>query len=191
MRLRRDNVGTMDTPTIETQRLLLRVPREHDLDAWSAFMADAEATRFLGGPQGRAAAWRGMATMVGSWALRGCGFLSVIEKASGQWVGRVGPWQPEGWPGTEVGWGIAPAFQRRGYAMEAAVAAIDWSFENLGWTEVIHCIDPENLASKALAKRLGSRLLRNEPDLQPFGIPVEVWGQTNAAWRTNRASFPT
>ena len=32
--------------------------------------------------------------------------FSVIEKDSGRWIGRIGPWQPEGWPGTEVGWSL-------------------------------------------------------------------------------------
>jgi hypothetical protein len=38
--------------------------------------------------------------MAGAWAMQGFAMLSVIEKATGRWVGRAGPWQPEGWPGT-------------------------------------------------------------------------------------------
>lgn len=38
----------------------------------------------------------------GAWTIRGFSMFSVIEKDSGQWIGRLGPWQPEGWPGTEV-----------------------------------------------------------------------------------------
>lgn len=181
----------MPTPVLETERLILRVPEEADLDAWAAFMADPDATRFLGGVQGRAGAWRGLATMVGSWALRGSGFLSVIEKASGQWVGRVGPWHPEEWPGTEVGWGIASAHQRRGYAVEAAAASIDWAFAHLGWTEVIHCIDADNVASRKVAEKLGSRLLRHWPSLQPFDQPVDIWGQSRDEWAVNRQALRT
>ena len=109
----------------------------------------------------------------------------------GEWeLGRPGrTWFPEEWPGTEVGWGIAAAFQRRGYAVEAAAASIDWAFEHLGWHQVIHCIDAENLASKAVADRLGSRLVGHEPDLQPFGTPVEVYGQSKAEWAVNRRTL--
>src|SRR5690606_38196051 len=82
-------------------RLLLRVPRREDFEAWATFMADEEATRHIGGLQPRPVAWRGLAAMVGSWHLQGYAMFSVIEKASGQWIGRVGPWQPEGWPGPE------------------------------------------------------------------------------------------
>src|SRR3712207_5977714 len=112
-------------PTLETARLILRPPVEADLEGWAEFMADEEAARFVGGVQSRPAAWRGMATMTGSWALRGFGMFSVVERESGRWVGRLGPWMPEGWPGTEVGWGVHPAFQGRGYAVEGSIAAID------------------------------------------------------------------
>ena len=114
----------MAEPVIETERLLLRPPRREDLDGWAELMADPENSRFIGGPVARAGAWRGMAAMAGSWALYGFGMFSLIEKASGRWVGRVGPWQPEEWPGTEVGWGIVKPAWGRGYATEAAVATI-------------------------------------------------------------------
>jgi RimJ/RimL family protein N-acetyltransferase len=173
-------------PVLETERLLLRLPEERDFDAWAAFMADPEASRFVGGVQSRAAAWRGFAAVVGCWTLRGCGFFSVIDKASGRWAGRVGPWHPEGWPGTEVAWGIAPEFQRRGYGAEAAASAMDFAFDSLGWSEIVHCIEPQNVASIALASKLGSRLLRREIDLQPFDIDVDVYGQSREEWAKNR-----
>ena len=56
---------------------------------------------------------------------------------------------PEGWPGTEVGWSFRRAAWGQGYATEAATAAIDWAFAQLGWDDVIHCIAPENVASQA------------------------------------------
>ena len=49
----------------------------------------------------------GLMTMIGSWHATGFAMFSVIEKSSGRWVGRLGPWMPEGWPGPEVGWAIA------------------------------------------------------------------------------------
>ena len=171
-------------PTLETERLILRPPVEADLDGWAAFAADERSARFVGGVQPRAAAWRSMAAMTGSWALKGFGMFSVIEKASGRWVGRLGPWSPEGWPGTEVGWGVLTEVQGRGYASEGATAAIDWAFDALEWTDVIHCIDPDNTPSQRLAQRLGSRL-RGPTQLPPpyEGLPAEIWGQTRDQWR--------
>ena len=105
-------------------------------------MQDAETCRFIGGQQPRALAWRGFLTMVGAWHIQGFAMFSVLEKATGAWVGRVGPWQPDGWPGPEVGYTIVRAAWGKGYAPEAAAAAMDWAFDHLGWTEVIHTHRP-------------------------------------------------
>ena len=109
---------TMRTPgpTLETNRLLLRPPQSEDVAAWTAFAADEETMRHLGGVEPRSAAWRSICTVAGAWTLRGFSMFSVIEKATGRWVGRLGPWMPEGWLGTEVGWGLAREVWGRGYA---------------------------------------------------------------------------
>ena len=174
-------------PQLETPRLLLRLPRQADFEAWAAFLADEEATRHIGGLQPRALAWRGLAAMVGAWHLKGFAMFSVIEKATGDWIGRVGPWQPEGWPGTEVGWSIVRDRWGRGYAPEAATACTDWAFATLGWDEVIHTIAPGNAKSKAVAARLGSTFFRMGRLPEPqHELPVEVWGQSRAQWRARR-----
>ena len=146
-------------------------------------MAD-DATRFIGGPQPRSTAWRGFMSMAGSWSLLGYAMFSVVEKSTGDWVGRIGPWVPDGWPGTEVGWGLIPAAHGKGYAVEAATASIDWAFDHLGWTDVIHCIDPENTASQLVAQRLGSVNRGPGRMPEPFqDYPIDIWGQTREAWR--------
>ena len=159
----------------ETERLLLRPTNAEDLDGWAELMADPEASRFIGGPVPRAAAWRGLMTMAGAWSLQGFAMFSMIEKASGRWIGRTGPWQPEGWPGTEVGWGVIASAQGQGFAYEAAVATIDWAFDNLGWNDVIHCIDPANTPSQRLAERLGSANRGSGKLPPPFqDFPVDI-----------------
>jgi RimJ/RimL family protein N-acetyltransferase len=176
---------------IVTPRLILRQPRLSDLDAWAAFMADGEATRHIGGVQSRPMVWRVLATMAGAWAIAGCSMFSVLERSSGEWVGRLGPWRPEGWPGTEVGWGIRREYWGRGYATEGAIAAIDWAFAELGWTEVIHTIAPDHQDSQAVARRLGSTRLRPGRLPPPFDqIDVDLWGQTRAQWQAQRARLP-
>ena len=177
----------MSGPVLETSRLLLRPPVEDDLDGWAALMADAAAARFIGGPQRRPVAWRGMAAVAGCWALRGFGMFSVLERAGGRWVGRVGPWQPEGWPGPEIGWGLIPECWGRGYATEAAAAAADWALAALGWSEFIHLIAPENTASAAVAARLGSTLRGPARMPEPFeDRRVDLWGQSAERWRAHR-----
>lgn len=173
---------------IETERLLLRPPRIEDFDAYADKMADAEGSRFIGGPQLRAVAWRGFLAQAGAWMIQGFSMFSVIEKTSGQWIGRLGPWQPDGWPGPEIGWGLVRSAWGKGYACEGTVAAIDWTFEHLGWTEMIHSIHPDNHASQKLAQRLGSTLRGPGKLPAPFeDAPIEIWGQTRAQWLRRRA----
>ena len=176
-------------PTLETARLLLRPPLRADFEPWAAFQADPVAARFIGGAQPRETTWRIFRSMAGAWALDGFAMFSVIEKASGAWIGRVGPWMPLGWPGTEVGWGLAQAAQGQGYAREAAIACIDWAFDTLGWEDVIHVIDPANLASRKVAEALGSNN-RGPGKLPPpfHASTVDIWGQTRAAWRARRGT---
>lgn len=178
----------MIPPILQTERLVLRGVEQQDLDGWAELMADPDSARFIGGTVNRAQAWRGMAAMTGSWTLKGFGMLSVVEKATGRWIGRLGPWQPEGWPGTEVGWGLLKSAWGQGYAAEGATAAIDWAFANLGWKEVIHVIDFDNAPSIALAKRLGSTDRgRCELPAPLDKYNVHAWGQSRDQWLARRA----
>lgn len=184
-------VFTAPGPTLETERLILRPTAAADFEAWAAFMADEEVTRYLGGVQARSVAWRGMLQVAGAWSVQGYSMFSVIEKASGRWVGRLGPWKPEGWPGTEVGWGLAREAWGKGYAMEGAVASIDWAFDHQGWTEVIHSIESGNLASRRVAERLGSVIVRSEPLPAPYeDHVVDIWRQSREEWRARRPGLP-
>jgi len=176
---------------LQTARLTLRSLRMEDFEPWAAMMADTEAARFLGGLQVRAVAWRGFMTMAGAWQLQGFAMFSVIERATGRWVGRVGPWHPEGWPGREIGWAIIRPCWGRGYATEGAAASLDWAFDVLGWSEVIHSIAPDNLASQAVATRLGSNNRGPGRLPAPFETTrIDIWAQTRAEWRARRAHRP-
>ena len=179
----------MPGPNLETERLILRPPLAEDAESWQAFVADEEVNRFLGGVQSVHVAWRGLRVIAGCWALDGFAMFSVVEKASGRWIGRIGPWRPEGWPGNEIGWGLARSAWGKGYATEAARASIDWAFDHLGWTDVIHVIDPANTASAAVAQRLGATN-RGPGRLPPpyEASSVDIWGQTRAQWRERHAA---
>jgi RimJ/RimL family protein N-acetyltransferase len=96
---------------------------------------------------------------------------------------------PEGWPGTEVGWGIIRDCWGRGYAVEGATAAIDWAFDELGWSEVIHAIASTNSASQAVARKLGSELIGPAQLPEPIDTTVEIWGQSHAAWNARRTAI--
>lgn len=173
---------------IETARLILRLPRLEDFGGYAELLGDEEAARYIGGPLVRAAAWRKFLQQPGAWLVQGFGMFSVIDRATGAWLGQLGPWRPEGWPGNEVGWAFRRSAWGRGYATEAAVPAIDWAFATLGWDKMIHCIDPANTASQALAQRLGSTRQSHGRLPPPYqDHETEIWGQTREQWRAHRA----
>jgi RimJ/RimL family protein N-acetyltransferase len=160
--------------TLATERLVLRMFRESDLDAYAQMCADPEVMRYITGvPMTRDEAWRNMALVLGHWQLRGFGLWAVEERASGLLAGRVGCWQPEGWPGLEVGWSLLRAFWGLGYATEAAQAALNHAFVGLRQTHVISLIQPENARSVRVARRLG---MRREGQADLLGYAVLVYG---------------
>ena len=171
-------------PLIETARLKLRPWRGADIAPNSAMLSDPGTARFIaadGKPvTTELAGWRNAAVMSGHWALHGFGMFVVEEKSSGHFVGRVGPWFPPGWPGFEVGWGIASGFRGKGYAVEAARASIDWSFATFDLDRIVHCIDQENTASQAVARRLGAEK-GHAFDL--FGQVADVWITLRDKWQ--------
>ena len=100
----------MDTPpTLTTERLTIRPFALRDFDAYAAMLADPLVTRYLGagGTLGREEAWRHLAMLIGHWELRGFGMWAVTERGRDEMIGRVGFFEPEGWPGFEIGWTFA------------------------------------------------------------------------------------
>ena len=150
-------------PSLDTSRLRLRQPAASDLNAYASLCADAEVMRYVGdrGPLTREDAWRQLAMLIGHWALRGYGMWVVEELGSRAFVGRVGLNYPEGWPEPEVAWALARPYWGRGYAFEAATAALRVAFGMLGWSRACSLIVPLNLRSIRLAERLGERFERN------------------------------
>ena len=174
----------VEGPVIETKRLKLRMWQESDIEPNTAMLADPASGRFItadGEPvTDTYVGWRNATIMSGHWLLHGVGMFVVEEKSSGKFAGRVGPWCPPGWPGFEVGWGIARGFRSKGYAVEAARAAIDWSFASFELDEIIHCIDQENTASQGVARRLGAEKGRA---FDLFGHVADVWVTRRSKWQ--------
>jgi RimJ/RimL family protein N-acetyltransferase len=149
-------------PELATERLRLRGLRADDLEAYSRMYAEPDVMRFLedGQPLDRSAAFRSMAVHLGHWHLRGYGQWALEDRATGELVGRAGLWQPEGWPGLEVGWLLARGSWGRGFATEAGRAATDYAFRMVGAETVISLIRPDNHASIRVAERIGESYLR-------------------------------
>ncbi len=162
------------TLRLETPRLILRPPAPRDMQASVAFFMD-ERSQYAGGHVGRFHAFKQFAHLLGHWQIKSFGLWTVTLKGSDDAIGMVGPFFPEGWPETEFGWLIFEG-EGKGYAFEAAQAALADARDRLGWTDIVHYIAPENARSITLAERLGARL---DPDAAiPFADkPTLVYRQ--------------
>ena len=151
---------SVDIPTIETDRLILREARESDLDTLATFMA-SERSHFVGGPLDRANCWRLISGSLGHWLLRGYGMWYIHHKADDRVIGACGFIFREGWDEPELHWNMHDGYEGKGYAFEAARAARAYGAQHFNLNGVISYIDPVNSRSIALAKRLGATFERN------------------------------
>jgi len=171
-------------PTLQTDRLLLRIFRLEDFEPYAQMLADPEVQRYLGDgkPASRSEAWRSMAMLLGHWQLLGFGLWAVEERASGVLIGRIGLFNPEGWPGVELGWMLRRESWGQGLATEGARAALTYAFTELLQPHIISMIRPDNTASIRVAEKLGEQLedrieFRGD-DALVYGISRERWQDT-------------
>jgi len=150
---------SLPIPVIETDRLILRAPREDDFDALAEFMT-TDRSRFVGGPLDKPTAWRGFCGSLGHWALRGYGMWMVADQADDTPLGRVGFINHLGWDEPELGWHLFADAEGKGLAAEAARAARAYGARHFDLDGVISYIDPANARSVKLAERLGARFER-------------------------------
>ena len=170
----------MSEPTLETPRLRLRQFREDDLDAWARITSDPEVMRYVGGSAlTREDAWRSLGYLLGHWKIRGFGLWAAEEKQTGALVGRIGLYQPEGWPGLEVGWLVERARWGEGFASEGGAASLAYAFEALGAQRVISVIEPPNAASIRVAEKLGERFCERR---QLQGKQVSIYAISRVEW---------
>jgi len=147
-------------PTITTDRLILRGPKSSDFETYAAFLAEPR-TQYMGGPFDRAGAWTEFATITASWALEGYGGWIVVDRTTGTFCGDLAIVNPPKYPEPEIGWSLTQPCEGKGFAFEAASAALQWWWANSTADTVVSYIHVDNARSMALAKRLGAQL---DPD---------------------------
>jgi RimJ/RimL family protein N-acetyltransferase len=163
--------------TLETPRLLLRPLQASDAEPFMEIHQDPEVIKYVlqgAPPGGLTVAWRNIAMMIGHWHLRGYGPWAVTEKTTGAVIGRVGLWNPEGWPGIELGWIIRRSHWNHGFATEAAKAALQWAWDHVDTDRIISVIQPDNARSIRVAEKIGERFERvdmlNETTVHIYGV---------------------
>lgn len=158
-------------PVLETVRLRMRAPALPDF-AHHAEYHGSDRSRYEGGPRDARAAWRVWASVVGLWMLRGYGPFGVEDRATGGYLGEVGVFQSEGYPGPELGWFVTPGAEGRGIAHEAGQAVMAWLRAGFRWDDVISVIHPDNARSIALGLRLGGRIDPSREGIDPDDVVI-------------------
>ena len=149
-------------PAIETGRVWLRPHELDDFEAYVAMWGDPGVVRFIGGrPRTREESWIRFLRHFGMWSLLGYGFWAIEEKATGRFIGEAGfhdlkrdvvP-SIEGIP--EIAWALVTTMHGKGIATEVVSRAVTWGDQTLGAERTVCIIDPENMASRAVAGKCG------------------------------------
>jgi RimJ/RimL family protein N-acetyltransferase len=162
----------LEVPVIETERLRLRGHRPQDFPDSAAMWADPVVTQYIGGkPLSEEDVWARVLRYVGHWAWLGFGYWVVEEKSTGRFAGEMGfsdskrEIEPslEGVP--ELGWVLAARVHGRGYATEAARAAIVWGDSNIVTVQsmlgkTMSIVHPEHRRSIRVAEKCGFKELQ-------------------------------
>ncbi|MEZ5885367.1 MAG: GNAT family N-acetyltransferase [Paracoccaceae bacterium] len=161
----------MTIPTLQTERLVLRAPKLADFEHWADFFASPRSVHERG-MMGRIDAWRTWAADVAIWQLKGYGPFGVDDRATGAYVGEVGIYHGDDFPGPELGWFVVPGVEGKGYASEAARAVLDWIRATFDWPYITNIIDPANDRSIALGLRLGGVIDPTLPGVDPGDVVI-------------------
>lgn len=145
--------------TLDTPRLRLRLFETADLDALQAMNADARVTEFLPSTPTRAENEAMLERIKAHFAAHGFGAWCVVERDSGRFCGFAGlhhVWFHAPFtPAVEALWRFVPEVWGRGYATEAARAAIHDGFTRVGLSRIHSFTVPANVRSRAVMERLG------------------------------------
>lgn len=88
----------------------------------------------------------------------GFGIWTVLEKETGEIIGRAGLAMREGFEEVELGFVFGLAWQGKGYAYEVCKAILEYAREELELSKVQAFVMPDNQASVKLCERLGMHL---------------------------------
>ncbi len=149
---------------VETERLILRRPRDSDLDALMPGWADPEMTRYTVRRDDPRSFLRQLiadmrAKRPGDLDPGGPWFQLILEsRADGAVVGDIGiGFDVPGEKQVELGYRILPAHQRRNYVREALTGLIPWLIDAHGIHRFVALAAAENVASVAILRSLGFR----------------------------------
>lgn len=148
-----------DAPELCTDRLFMRGWRDSDLEPFAALNADPEVMEFMPRCLEPSVSNAIVGRIRDHFARYGFGLWAVEVRESGDFIGFVGisvpRFEAHFTPCVEVGWRLARAHWGRGYAAEAARAAVSFGFQRAGLDEIVSFTAVINTRSLAVMRRIG------------------------------------
>ena len=154
----------MTTParfdTIRTDRLLMRRWRESDREPFAALNGDPETMLYFPSThRDRAESDAFVEVIEARFEHQGYGLWALEVTETGHFIGFTGlnpmPDDVPGAGGVEIGWRLVKHAWHRGYATEAATAALDVAFRGVGLAEIWSMTSVLNEPSQAVMRRIG------------------------------------
>jgi RimJ/RimL family protein N-acetyltransferase len=179
---------------IRTERLVLRPWRDEDLAPFAALSADPEVMAYYPKTLDLAESAAFIERAKAGMAARGYGLMAVEVPGDTEFVGYVGlsvpTWEAHFTPCVEIGWRLAQAHWGRGYAFEAARAALEFGFREHGLEAIIAFTVPANVRSWGLMERLGMSR-RVEDDFDHPNLPCGHRLRRHVLYRARRSEWVT
>ncbi len=167
---------------IETERLFLREMTQEDFPALYAVLADSDIMRHYPYTFDESRVRRWISRNIERYKTNGFGLWAVCLKETGRMIGDCGLTLQSinGQIKPEIGYHIAKAHQRRGYAKEAVQAVRDWAFQNTAFDALYSYMKATNLPSIATAQANGMTFIEDYTDSE--GERTTVYGITRKIW---------
>ena len=163
---------------VKTERLCLRPFSKEDLNAYAEIMGDHEVGKWF--PKGtgytREEAEKSLDSILKHWDNHGFGIWAMTGKERESLLGRCGLNLITETSEVELDFVVARSFWGRGYATEAAKAALAYGFDVIGLGRIIALAKPENISSRRVIEKTGMRYVKN----------AEYWGITCAYYSISR-----
>lgn len=153
---------SVNTPVLETKRLVLRGHRYDDLAACVAMWSDPRVTRYsIGKPSTEQQTWLRVLAYAGHWSVMDFGYWVLEEKATGTYLGEIGfadfkrSVSPALRGKPEIGFALASQHHGKGFATEAIEAILAWGDSRLPDPTTVALVDPDNVISLHLLAKFG------------------------------------
>jgi ribosomal-protein-alanine N-acetyltransferase len=149
-------VGKNKEDRVFTKRLFMRRLGTDDLDGFYEIMRKEEVVVWLGGTAGktRDETKTTIEKYAAQWKEKGYGVWGVFDRQTGELLGDCGLNFLKETGEVEIMYAFDPKYWGRGYATEAATAALEYAFKRARLDRIIVLSKPDNTRSKNVIKKL-------------------------------------